>query len=94
MEKSMVHYGQASLAVAKYVDRPTPTIGVVEKARINVMNRRILLKLLIGTVIGLRSLIPVGSRASSITNGQNEDDLLIVNGWIVRRSQLSRKDRP
>ena len=59
------------------------------------MNRRLILKTLFtslaslaGALFGLRGLY--GVQAASAANVA-DDDLLLVNGWIVRRSQVSKQ---
>ncbi|NKB48296.1 MAG: hypothetical protein GKS02_02915 [Alphaproteobacteria bacterium] len=52
------------------------------------MKRRSFISLLAGALVGLRALF--GARPASAARG-DDDDLLLVNGWIVRRSQVSRK---
>lgn len=51
------------------------------------MKRRSFISLLMAALVGLRTaFVPRPASASS----DNDDDLLLVNGWIVRRSQVSK----
>jgi hypothetical protein len=54
------------------------------------MKRRSFVWVLMGALFGLRGLY--GIRAASAANVA-DDDLLLVNGWIVRRSQVSKRKR-
>jgi hypothetical protein len=51
------------------------------------MRRRSFLWALMGGLVGLRSIEGIGAAFAA------EDELLLVNGWIVRRSQLPRAGR-
>ncbi|NNE86251.1 MAG: hypothetical protein HKN28_19985 [Alphaproteobacteria bacterium] len=53
------------------------------------MKRRSFISLLMAALVGLRTaFVPRPAAASS----ESDDDLLLVNGWIVRRSQVSKSN--
>lgn len=48
------------------------------------LDRRSLLRAFIGGLVAMRVVDGIGSALAA------DDDLLLVNGWIVRRSQLPK----
>lgn len=51
------------------------------------MKRRSFISLLMAALVGLRTALV---RRPAAASGESDDDLLLVNGWIVRRSQVSK----
>ena len=54
------------------------------------MNRRLFLRTFVGVLFGTRCIYD-SKTAFAMTD--IDDDLLLVNGWIVRRSQISKDNR-